>query len=170
MESGPAQTHAEMRRAMQAQAIPKIAVKNRAIEKLISMRRRESKRRGAPHEPQFQRAQIHARQSHRFAPTGWPQFGQQWFASVFMMCRVFNISYDRVKYESGLGALGMIYLRFDFMVLQGNWRCLVGEGLAGGTPALPGSVFPCSAPVFGNALRTASTHRGIILTKARNFS
>jgi hypothetical protein len=47
------------------------------MKRANSRRRRESKRKGVPHESQFQRAQIHARQNHRFAPTAWPQFGQQ---------------------------------------------------------------------------------------------
>ncbi len=42
-----------------------------------SNRRRKSNRKGMPHDSQGQRAQIQARQNQRFAPTGWPQTGQQ---------------------------------------------------------------------------------------------
>ncbi|MEI6236096.1 MAG: hypothetical protein WCT04_23825 [Planctomycetota bacterium] len=70
---------------MQAAAIPKAVTKITPKNKANNKRLPKSKRKSDPHEPQFHRAQIQARQNHRPAPTGWWQIGQQWFARVVMV-------------------------------------------------------------------------------------
>ena len=71
------QIHGEMRDIKRNTATPIINALNNPKNDPSINRRRKSKRKSVSQDTQCQRAQIQALQNHRFAPSGWPQIGQE---------------------------------------------------------------------------------------------